>query len=438
MNALPLKPRHVKALTSALTADGVVTVPDVRIGAAVEPATVDVVFVQTSEGIEVWLPEQAKLSPRLAARLPGGRPVSHGAQLLFSGSAALSEVLNSLQSLLEQQGSPRVPLTDLEAAIAAVHAIPVVPTPSAQDIATFVRSRIAGQDRAVQVIAHVVARHLRRKYPEHPASLLLCGPTGTGKTATARQVATTLAEFGYGTVQVNANEYAEQHRVSEILGPPPGYVGHGAPGTLADRLADHPKCVVIIDEIDKAHPTLLDTLMSVLSSGQLARSGHMSQPIDCRSALFLFTSNALGAESDEIVTGDEASPAEISDKCRSLLVKRGMRPEIAGRFSAVVPFAKLTEQGEAEVAARIVKELAQEYGVELTWIAPAVVAHVLGAAKSAFGARAVKMLADELVGDVFAAAETEVRVGLHKLVGPPWRLEPATPEGAGKGRRPGR
>jgi ATP-dependent Clp protease ATP-binding subunit ClpA len=422
VTVLPLTVAQLRALDDVLAARGVGSLPALHAGAMVDPPEVEVVFVRVDNGLEVWLPDTARLSQTLIGKLRRNRPIAHGGQLLFKGGADLRDTMRALDFLLDH---PRITstLTDVAAVVASVKINRAQQILSAPEISAFIKQRIAGHERPIEVLARVVGRFLQRQQPRNPASLLLVGPTGNGKTETARQVAACLSAVGYGCVQINANEYTEKHRVSEILGAPPGYVGHSSRGSLADRLGEDPKCVVIVDEIDKAHADLLDALMSAMSSGQLSRSGRLADPVDCRTAVFLFTSNALGDEADELAADVESPVAEISDRCRDLLVKRGMRPEIAGRFSAVVPFGRLTEQGEVDVAARVVVELAEEYGVNLTWIAPGLIAQLLRPRQSNFGARSVKALADEMVGDVLANAGEATGSAEVALVGPPWRLE---------------
>jgi DNA polymerase III delta prime subunit len=431
MNSLPLSKDTMGRVTSALARTGVVTVPSVFIGAAAEPAAVDVVLVETQDGTEVWLPEPTSLPTGLLEQLPADRPVAGGGRLLFSQVGGVDSALARLDDLLDHPRPRHRGVTDV-AAVEALRQDAAHRDPNSAEVTAFLSHYISGQTAAIATIAGTVVRHLRRPVPRHPTSMLFVGPTGCGKTETARRLAAFLRDFGFQPIIINANEYSEPHRISQLLGAPAGYVGHESGGTLVDHLAANSRSLPIIDEVEKAHPVLLDTLMNALSAGTMTRSGRAAEPVDCRHAIFVFTSNLISAEV-EAVTQLQGQPASrVSDLCRKLLVARGMRPEVAGRFTAVVPFQPLSAGAEAEAAARVVVDLADEYGVWIEWVAPALVATVLDSREVEFGARSIKAAADELLGDVFAETHEQGHLGPFELVGPPWRLE-RSGKSAGRG-----
>ena len=422
MNSLPLARETLGNLTTALVRTGVATVRDLYVGAAVEPDTLDVVLVATDTGTEVWLPVSAHLPDVVLGQVAQDRPIAGGGQLLFSVDGDAAAALARLDELLGRPRPARRGVTDVQA-VEGMRVGAALGEPKAADIVAWLRSYIAGQDAAIATVATAVVRHLRRPVPRHPTSLLFVGPTGCGKTETARRLAAFLRDYGFQLILINANEYSEPHRMSQLLGAPVGYVGHEAGGTLVDHLAANSRSLPIIDEVEKAHPVLLDTLMNALSAGNMTRSGRVAEPVDCRHAIFIFTSNLIGAEVDTFSQSHAIPASRISDRCRKLLVARGMRPEVAGRFTAVVPFQPLSAAGEAEAAARVVVEVAQEYGVLVDWVAPELVATVLDSREMDFGARSIKAAADELLGDTFADAHEKGQFGPFELVGPPWRLD---------------
>lgn len=422
MNSLPLARETLGNVTTALARTGVATVRDLYVGAAVEPDTLDVVLVATDTGTEVWLPVSAHLPDVVLGQVAQDRPIAGGGQLLFSGDGGPAAALARLDELLDCPRPTRRGVTDV-LAVEGLRVGASLGEPKVEEISSWLRSFIAGQDAAIATVAATVVRHLRRPIPRHPASLAFVGPTGCGKTDTARRLGGYLRDFGFQPILINANEYSEPHRISQLLGAPVGYVGHESGGALVDHLAANSRSLVIIDEVEKAHPVLLDTLMNALSAGNMTRSGRVAEPVDCRHAIFVFTSNLISAEVDGLSQLQAMPASRVSDLCRKLLVSRGMRPEVAGRFTAVVPFQPLSAAGEAEAAARVVVEVAQEYGVLVDWVAPELVATVLDSREMDFGARSIKAAADELLGDTFADAHENGQFGPFELVGPPWRLD---------------
>ncbi len=422
MNSLPLAIETLGNVTAAMARTGVATVRELYVGVAVEPDALDVVLVATDTGTEVWLPVSVHLPDVVLGQVAQDRPIAGGGQLLFSVDGDAAAALARLDELLGRPRPARRGVTDV-LAVEDLRVGAALGTPKTEDISAWLRGYIAGQDVAIATVAATVVRHLRRPVPRHPASLLLVGPTGSGKTETARRLAAFLRDYGFRPILINANEYSEPHRVSQLLGAPVGYVGHEAGGALVDHLAANSRSLPIIDELEKAHTVLLDTLMNALSAGTMTRSGRVAEAVDCRHAIFVFTSNLISTEVDAFSKVQAMPASRVSDLCRKLLVARGMRPEVAGRFTAVVPFLPLSAADEAEAAALVVVEVAQEYGILVDWVAPELVATVLDSREMEFGARSIKAAADELLGDTFAEAHENGQFGPFELVGPPWRLD---------------
>ena len=282
-------------------------------------------------------------------------------------------------------------------------------------LAEALASRVRGQHEALKTMAALASRHLARRQPRRPAVMVAVGPTGVGKTLSAetlpeaiRQVAG--QDMGHGFLRLDMSEYQEAHRVSQLLGAPQGYVGYDDGSQLLDALAANPRQVVLFDEIEKAHPTILRALMNAMDAGRLssaARGKQGSREVDCRQALFIFTSNIdanriLDDLKDEDTRCDRARRDEV---CRRRLRAAGLAPEIVGRIGRFMVFWPLSPEARAEVAVLAVVQLGDEYGLQVTHVAPDIINQVLarGAGES-FGARVDRYTVDDLLGPALARA----------------------------------
>jgi ATP-dependent Clp protease ATP-binding subunit ClpA len=205
-------------------------------------------------------------------------------------------------------------------------------------------------------------------------------------------------------IRLHMNEYAERHRVSQLLGAPPSYIGYGDGTQLADRLIAQPESIVLFDEIEKAHPDILVTLMSAMDAGELSSAAPAARGrvIDCRRAVFFFTSNidATGAIAE---LDAEAGSAESTDGiCRRHLAVSGIKPELIGRIGAFLVFRPLDERARAEIATSAVARVAAEYGLTVVRVAPQVVGDIIGRPYDRLWARPDEYYIDDVLGSVFS------------------------------------
>ena len=302
------------------------------------------------------------------------------------------------------------------------------------DLSRRLREKVLGQDFAINTLVGTVARHCARIEPNRPAVLFAVGPSGVGKTRAAESLASELQQIqqqpkGFGFLRLDMTEYQEAHRVSQLIGSPQGYVGHGEGSQLVDTLRANPKTIVLFDEIEKAHPAILRVLMNAMDAGRLStaeRSGSGHQ-IDCREAIFIFTSN-LDAEGilHEIEKrsgfGDRATEDEV---CRKRIRAAGVPPEVVGRIGRFLVFRPLTAETRAAIIALTVAEVAKEYGVQVGYVEPSVVIHLLEQTQAqGFGARPAQFLIDELLGPIFAETARIGGESTYRVVGPPFRSLP--------------
>ena len=322
------------------------------------------------------------------------------------------------------------PITDMSAVHGAIRDLHRPLYLDEEKLFTRLRERILGQDAALKGLAAVMLRHCARKNPARPAVIFAVGPSGVGKTRTADVLAHVLQEFDpqnnhYQFLRLDMTEYQEPHRVSQLIGAPQGYVGHGEGSQLVDALRANPKTIVLFDEIEKAHPAILKVLMNAMDAGRLstASNGSNGREVDCRYAVFMFTSN-LDAKSilDELESRDAFGERSVEDEvCRRRLHAAGIAPEIIGRIGRFLVYRPLSPNTRAEIMAMAIAEVGQEYGLNVTYVEPTVIIDLMQKARStAFGVRPERYMIDDCLGGVFAhAAETNVS-GPVRIAGPPF------------------
>ncbi len=210
---------------------------------------------------------------------------------------------------------------------------------------------VYGQDEALGALASAIklARAGLRD-PEKPiGSYLFSGPTGVGKTEAARQLASSL---GLELIRFDMSEYMERHTVSRLIGAPPGYVGFDQGGLLTDAIDQHPHSVLLLDEIEKAHPDLFNILLQVMDHGKL--TDHAGKQIDFRNVILIMTTNAGAQDLAKEAFGFHQAKREGDD---TEAINRLFSPEFRNRLDAIVPFARLPESVIAQVVDKFVMQL---------------------------------------------------------------------------------
>ncbi|MBX3451337.1 MAG: ATP-dependent Clp protease ATP-binding subunit [Planctomycetaceae bacterium] len=296
------------------------------------------------------------------------------------------------------------------------------------------QTHVRGQDAALQTLARRVCRHAARVRPARPASLFALGPTGCGKAKTAEVLPAVLRrlcpnEASYGYLRLDMSEYQERHRISQLLGAPQGYVGYGDGAQLIDTLAANPKTIVLFDEIEKAHSAVFQTLLNAMDAGRLSTPTRTVQgrTVDCRHAIFMFTSNLDSAEilCDLEQRNAFKQPTVVDEVCRRQLRMTGLSPELLGRINAFLIYRALSTDSRAEIVTQAIARGASEYGLNVAQIEPQVVLAILEQAKSnAYGARPDEYLVDDLLGSAFAqAVSSDDSFAVRVTGGPPFGCE---------------
>jgi len=239
---------------------------------------------------------------------------------------------------------------------------------------TRLHRRVIGQDRAVETVAQAVRRCRTFGGGSRPAgSFLFCGPSGVGKTSLAKALAEAVFGSEEALIRLDMSEYMEPHSVSRLIGSPPGYVGYGEGGLLTEKIRRTPYSVVLLDEVEKAHPDVLNLLLQILEDGMLTDS--QGEQASFCSAIVILTSNVglHGVMQRKTAGFVSPGPGDLEKQVRAA-VKTAFRPELLGRIDEVVVFHPLEQVQLQRIAALELEKLAQrmaQVGLQLSWDGPA-------------------------------------------------------------------
>jgi ATP-dependent Clp protease ATP-binding subunit ClpA len=245
---------------------------------------------------------------------------------------------------------------EIEATIATMARIPPKSvskddTETLKNLELNLKRVVYGQDRAIsQLSAAIKLARAGLRDPEKPiGNYLFSGPTGVGKTEVARQLA---AILGIELIRFDMSEYMERHTVSRLIGAPPGYVGFDQGGLLTDGIDQHPHCVLLLDEIEKAHPDLFNILLQVMDHGKL--TDHNGKTVDFRNVILIMTTNAGASDLAKSAFGFTKSKREGDDL---EAINRLFTPEFRNRLDATIPFAHLSQEIVSQVVDKFVLQL---------------------------------------------------------------------------------
>jgi ATP-dependent Clp protease ATP-binding subunit ClpB len=266
--------------------------------------------------------------------------------------------------------------------------------------------RVVGQDEAIQAVADAVRRaRAGLQDPRRPiGSFLFLGPTGVGKTELARALAEFLFDDEHAMVRIDMSEYMEKFSVSRLVGAPPGYVGYEEGGQLTEAVRRRPYQVVLLDEIEKAHPDVFNVLLQVLDDGRLTDS--QGRTVDFRNTVVIRTSNVGSHAIAAVGARGDAAYDEMKRQLQDAL-RMQFRPEFLNRIDEVIVFHALTDADLAAIVELLLADLgrrlaAQDIVLEPTPAARAVIARE--GTDPAFGARPLKRTIQRLVENPFARA----------------------------------
>ena len=230
------------------------------------------------------------------------------------------------------------------------------------------KKRIIGQDEAVRLVSAAVRRsRVKISKKRRPASFIFVGPTGVGKTELVKALSEELFDQQNPLIRLDMSEFMEKHSVARIIGAPPGYVGYDEAGQLTEKVRRRPYSVVLFDEIEKAHPDVMNVLLQILDEGKITDA--QGRVVSFESTVIVMTSNC-GSEQRSASLGFNKTPSDIARERVMQSLSEFLRPEFLGRVDEIVIFNQLTEEDFVKIAALMLGELKEplaDKGITLVW-----------------------------------------------------------------------
>lgn len=265
------------------------------------------------------------------------------------------------------------------------------------------KARVVGQDEACEMVAAAIKRNrVQISSRRRPASFIFVGPTAVGKTELVKVLADELFDTPDPLIRLDMSEYMEQHSVSKMIGSPPGYVGYDEAGQLTEKVRRKPYSVILMDEIEKAHPNVLNILLQVLDEGHITDS--QGRKVNFENTVIVMTSNA-GSHNTDSSIGFNKSASDISKEKAMKALNEFLRPEFVSRVDEIVVFNQLTEENYADIAKLMLTELEEplsERGITFAFDRPSCENIGHKAYGSPTGARGIRKIIRREVEDTIA------------------------------------
>ncbi len=327
--------------------------------------------------------------------------------------------LRTEQEILTQKGDPRLSMENLAHVIELWTKIPAARIREQEfqrlsQLDKRLKTHIIGQDEAVSAVSAAVRRNRVGISPKHkPVSFIFVGPTGVGKTELVKQLARDLFNTPDALIRLDMSEFMEKHSVSRIVGSPPGYVGYDEAGQLTEKIRRKPYAVILFDEIEKAHPDVMNVLLQILDDGEITDSH--GRKVNFENTIIVMTSNAGSATKEGTVGFDRSANEQDHDRAMKAL-QQFLRPEFINRVDAVITFNRLSEENFHSIARIMLDELAaslQEKGIQFTYDEALIKLLTEKSYSRAYGARNLrrtiqKELEDELASRIIDSYDNPV------------------------------
>lgn len=265
------------------------------------------------------------------------------------------------------------------------------------------KTRIIGQDKAVEAVAKAIKRNRAGiSYKRKPVSFIFAGPTGVGKTELVKTLAQDLFHSPETLIRLDMSEFMEKHSVSRIIGAPPGYVGYDEAGQLTEKIRRRPYSVVLFDEIEKAHPDVLNILLQILDDGHITDA--RGKTVNFENTVIVMTTNA-GSDKTSSTVGFYASESSRSDDKTMKALSEFLRPEFINRIDEIITFNSLTVENFEKIAVIMLNELCQaleEKNIKFKYSKDAVAYIAKNSYSHKFGARNMRRFIRVTVEDQLA------------------------------------
>ena len=266
------------------------------------------------------------------------------------------------------------------------------------------KAKIIGQDEAVDLLAKAIKRTRVQLSPRRrPASFIFVGPTGVGKTELVKVLATELFDSNEPLIRLDMTEFMEKHSVARLIGSPPGYVGYDEAGQLTEKVRRRPYSVILFDEIEKAHPDVMNILMQILDEGKIDDA--QGRTVNFENTVICMTSNA-GSTDKSIGVGFNRTETEVSKDKAMKGLREFLRPEFISRIDEVVVFRNLTKENFQKIAALMLDEMKQplaEKNITVQYNDAALAAIAEEAYGKPYGARDIRRVIRQKVEDAVAS-----------------------------------
>ena len=285
------------------------------------------------------------------------------------------------------------------------------------------KARIVGQDEAVSAVVRAIKRNRTGvSYKRKPVSFIFAGPTGVGKTELVKTLASELFHSPETMIRLDMSEYMEKHSVSRLIGAPPGYVGYDEAGQLTEKIRRHPYSVVLFDEIEKAHPDVLNILLQILDDGRITDAA--GKTVNFENVILVMTTNAGSDRVSGTIGFSEEARAQAENKTQKAL-SQFLRPEFLNRVDEIITFHSLTEQDFRRIAAIMLGDLTralEEKEIHFTYTEDAAALIAKESFSITFGARNMRRyiqrkvedpLAEQLIAD-WQHPVTQVRLAVSE------------------------
>jgi len=285
-----------------------------------------------------------------------------------------------------------------------------------RDLESHLSAHIIGQEEAIRALSAAIKRsRVQMSKRRRPASFIFVGPTGVGKTELVKVLSSELFDSTEPLIRLDMTEYMEKHAVSRMIGSPPGYVGYDEAGQLTEKVRRRPYSVILFDEIEKAHPDVMNLLLQILDEGRIDDA--QGRSVNFENTVIIMTSNA-GSTDKSTGVGFSRTQEDISKERAMKALQDFLRPEFIGRIDEIIVFRPLSVEDYAKIADLMLKETAEalsERGVSLDWNDAALQWVAEKSHGKKYGARDIRRVLRDEVEDQIAALMIDAESAVTKL-----------------------